>query len=202
MKRRIVITILVILMAMTAALYVLDVTLGGNGPVANVLPTFVIILILAACLMHALMFPKRSVIYIKLKYSRELKDAFIGSPKEKNEFIEAIRLFDNKDYEAAAKMLMAIKKLCKTDADHKSVGVFLGYALTEIKLYDEAIFTYEELIRKGIASSTIYSNLGNIHASLDQVSAAVECFENAIEINPTDRFARHNLAKLYFDQKI
>lgn len=201
MKRRLVVTILVILMAMTAALYVLDVTLGGNGPVANVLPTFVIILILAACLMHAVIFPKRSIIYIKLKYTRELKDAFNDSPDAKKELIEAVRSFDKKDYESAAKELMPIKKLAKTDADHKAVGIFLGYSLTEIGLYDEAIFTYEELIRKDIATSTVYSNLGNVHASRDEISAAVECFENAIEINPADRYARHNLAKLYFDQK-
>ena len=201
MKRRIVITILAILIAMTAALYVLDVTLGKNGPVANVLPTFVIILILAACLMHAIIFPRKSIIYIKLKYSRELKDAFVESPDAKNNLIEAVRSFDKKDYENAAKQLMEIKRLAKTDADHKAVGIFLGYSLTEIKLFDEAIFTYEELIRKGIATSTVYSNLGNVHASRGEVSAAVECFENAIETNSTDRYARHNLAKLYFDQK-
>ena len=194
-------TVLILLIISVLGLYIGDIAMNDGSATQNLMKTVLLLLFLSAMLMHIITMPKRTKKFVKSKYSSEINGAFEDSAEDRSLLIDSIIAYDSADYESAVKTLLPLKSKCKSDTDHLAVGMLLASSLKELKLYDEATFTYEELLRKNIKSSKIYSNLGVIHSTLSQISAAIECFENAIEINPSDRLAYHNLAKLYFDKQ-
>jgi tetratricopeptide (TPR) repeat protein len=61
------------------------------------------------------------------------------------------------------------------------------------KQYESSIELYEEIINSGIASSSVYYNLGNSYFRIGKLGLSVLNFEKAKKIDPNDEDIIHNL---------
>lgn len=59
--------------------------------------------------------------------------------------------------------------------------------------YAGAVAAYEEVLSAGIASRTLYYNMGVAQYRLDRLGQAVRYFEKVLVLEPGDRLALHNL---------
>ncbi len=60
--------------------------------------------------------------------------------------------------------------------------------------YDEAIDSYESILKLGYISSDLYYNLGNAYYRKDNLGQAIWAYRNALGLNPRDSDAKHNLS--------
>lgn len=74
-----------------------------------------------------------------------------------------------------------------------------GNALYQKGQYEEAIASYESIVKSGQQSAELYFNLGNCYYKLNKVAPAVFNFEKALLLNPNDSEIQNNLA---FAQKM
>lgn len=75
----------------------------------------------------------------------------------------------------------------------------LGRCFAQLKNYPEAIKTYQQALSFG-KDSDISAQLGILYAKLQQFGAAEQYFLQALEVNPANILARHNLSVLSFQQ--
>jgi len=72
----------------------------------------------------------------------------------------------------------------------------LGYVFFLQENYEEAIAMYQEAIERAANGSAAWTNLGNAHFKLGNLEKAREAWETAIELDPGNRKAAENLARL------
>jgi tetratricopeptide (TPR) repeat protein len=60
--------------------------------------------------------------------------------------------------------------------------------------YEEAIAKYQEILKEGYDSKSVYYNLGNSHYKLNNVGPSVYYFEKALKLDPNDTDVKNNLA--------
>jgi tetratricopeptide (TPR) repeat protein len=73
----------------------------------------------------------------------------------------------------------------------------LGYALTEIEEYDEAIRAYDEALAIDNGIFVLWFNKGTALYEQRDFEKAKECYEKALEINPEDAEAWNNLGNCF-----
>ena len=61
------------------------------------------------------------------------------------------------------------------------------------KLYDSAVFYYEQIAAKRPINADVYYNLGNTYYKLNKIGMAVLNYERALKINPEYKEAKENL---------
>ncbi|MES2813199.1 MAG: tetratricopeptide repeat protein [Bacteroidota bacterium] len=69
-----------------------------------------------------------------------------------------------------------------------------GNTLYQREQYQEAVSTYEAILKSGQESAEVYFNLGNCYYKLNQVAPAVYNFEKALALQPNDSEIQNNLA--------
>ena len=131
-------------------------------------------------------------------YAKELANTFVGdnNKKERKELLEAIHLFNLKQYDRAIVSLEKLLKKCQTSGDVYGVKLFMALSYEGTKSGYKAMEIYKEMIRQGTARPTPYINLGVLYELEDKLSDAVECFYEAIRLDPTDYHSYNNLAQI------
>ena len=81
--------------------------------------------------------------------------------------------------------------------DNKSLNDAKAYY--EQKQYEQAKDIYNDVISKGVESSEIYYNLGNIYYSAGDVGNAVVCHLRALKMDPSNAKADNNLKVIMSD---
>ena len=94
---------------------------------------------------------------------------------------------------------MQLKPLASSDDDLYAINIFLALISTDMGYPDYAISYYNEIINKGIATSTVYSNLGILYSERGEYDYALACLRLAIQNDENNPAAYNNLANLYFD---
>ena len=74
-----------------------------------------------------------------------------------------------------------------------------GNAFYQKEKYQDAITSYESILKSGKQSSDLYFNLGNCYYKLHQVAPAIYYYEIALLLNPNDKDLQTNLG---FAQKM
>lgn len=69
-----------------------------------------------------------------------------------------------------------------------------GNAFYQKGNYQEAISSYENIVKSGEESAEVYFNLGNCYYKLNKVAPAVYNFEKALSLSPCDSEIQNNLA--------
>ena len=64
------------------------------------------------------------------------------------------------------------------------------YAKSE---YKQAVAVYQQLLKDGIRSPTVYFNLGNAYYKMDEIPSAILNYERAYKLTPNDEDVRVNL---------
>jgi len=199
-SKKIAIAFFVILIVATIALYVCEIAFNGTPPTQRLAKALAIVIGGIAGIAKVLSGPSRKNLkFYESQYSEEIKNAFSGSSFDRNKLLCALRLYDEGNLGKAAKYLISLQPKCNKEDDYSAVGLFLALTFTEMKLYNEAVNVYLSLIKMGITSSRIYSNLGNVYSYMGNYDDAISYLRLAIQNDPENPYACNNLASLYFD---
>lgn len=68
-----------------------------------------------------------------------------------------------------------------------------GNALYRDGKFEKAIVSYENVLREGVASSSLYFNLGNAYYRLGRTAPTILAYERALRLDPNDPDIKHNL---------
>lgn len=60
--------------------------------------------------------------------------------------------------------------------------------------FEGAVHIYEELLSKGIVSSSVYYNLGNAYFRSGNIGKTILNYERALRLSPNDKELKHNLS--------
>lgn len=68
-----------------------------------------------------------------------------------------------------------------------------GNEFYQNKQYEEAIESYESILKQGYLSSELYYNLGNTYFKVGKIGRAILFYEKSLKIQPNNEDAAHNL---------
>ena len=117
--------------------------------------------------------------------------------KQKRELLRAIKLYSENRFNAAISRLTALQKFCSSKDDYSSVMLFLATSYSDNGSTDDAISTYEELVKIVPDNSTAWSNLGSLYRKQGNNERAIVCIETALEWDKENAYAWNNLAQAY-----
>lgn len=60
--------------------------------------------------------------------------------------------------------------------------------------YQQAVSSWEEILKNGEASASLYFNIGNAYYKLNRIGPAIFNYEKALQFSPGDRDIKNNLA--------
>lgn len=129
-------------------------------------------------------------------FAKEIGSAF-SAPDQKSQkraLLTAIERYNRDKYNGAVARLQALRKTCRTNDDYNAVLLFLALTYADAGCTDDAIATYEELVKYSPNHSTAWSNLGLLYRKQGNNDRAIVCYENAIKGDESNPFAWNNLA--------
>lgn len=132
-------------------------------------------------------------------YAKELEKTFIGesNKNERKALLESIHLFNTKAYGGAISKLERLLKKCQTSGDVYGVKLFMALSYEGAKSGYKAMEIYKEIIKQGTYRATPYINLGVLYDLDGNLKGAVECFNEAIRLDPSDYHSYNNLAQIF-----
>ena len=84
--------------------------------------------------------------------------------------------------------------LCAASFAQTTPDVFdRGNALYRDGKFEEATSSYESILKQGLASPSIYFNLGNCYYRMGRLAPAILAYERARRLQPNDADIKHNL---------
>ena len=194
--------ILIILILVVIGLYIYEIAVLQKDPMENL---FRAVIVAAGCAAGIARLSgkgrRRSLDYYEAMYRKDIGNAFSGAFLDRKKLLCAIRLYNEGNFRKSAKYLAQLKPQCKESADFYAVGMFLALIYTDLRLYDQAVMMYHQLIGMELASSTIYGNLGYVYSKLGEDEKTLSCYTHALELDPKNAFPQYNIAKFYFDKR-
>lgn len=132
-------------------------------------------------------------------YRKEIGNAFSApdQKRQKRALLTAIERYSRDRYNGAMARLQALRKECRTNDDYNAVLLFLALTYADADCVDDAIATYEELVKYSPTHSTAWSNLGMLYRRKGQNDRAIGCIKNAIKQDEQNAYAWNNLAQAY-----
>lgn len=97
------------------------------------------------------------------------------------------------------KAIVYYKKCILSKADGFNTHNFYGYALFNLKRYNEAIIVFEDGLKKHSNHAQMWLNYGNALAVSSRFKEAIKAFEKAYELNPNQKQALNCLFMSYKD---
>ncbi len=132
-------------------------------------------------------------------YKKEIGAAFSApdQKRQKRALLTAVARYSENKFNGAAARLLALRKECRTADDYNAVLLFLALTYAEAGATDNAIATYEELVKYAPTHSTGWSNLGLLYRKQGKHDRAIVCYENAIKQDEKNAYAWNNLAQAH-----
>ena len=129
-------------------------------------------------------------------FAKEIGSAFSApdQKRQKRALLTAIERYNRDKFNGAVARLQALRRECRTQDDYNAVLLFLALTYTDAGCEDDAIATYEELVKYSPTHSTAWSNLGLLYRKQGNNDKAITCYENAIKGDESNPFAWNNLA--------
>lgn len=101
-----------------------------------------------------------------------------------------------KEQEKYNDALTFLEKGLITDDERTDILNLMGFCQFKLKKHENAIETFQKLIRLDPSSAIDYANIGSNYRELGDKKNAIKYYRKALEIDPTIRFALENLIKL------
>lgn len=146
---------------------------------------------------------RRNLKFFEEEYSELIRDSFAkGSsnddPKSRKRLLCAVKYYNEDRFNKAAEILVDLRSRCRTANERFAVLFFTGLVFSDAGYYEEAVTAYEGIVAEGIATATVYNNLGHACLRTGNTERMLECFENALYYDPENGYAHNNLAQYYF----
>ncbi len=143
--------------------------------------------------------------YIKLKRISEVKPEEDPIAALKDEFTQAIALFNERKFEDALELFQSFQQ--KKPGMYK-IGINIANCYLELQRYEEAIEELQKVLDKIKAenpelegnktAAQIFATIGDIYMRQDQLKKAEEYFKKSIEIDKSDHALAYNIAEILF----
>jgi len=160
-------------------------------------------LLILAGLILAMVRPRRSrrvsnkkALYQKA-YQEYIQNPFSEEPRLEKQFYNAVDDYNQGKPAAAVSKLNKLRKDCQRSADVYSVTVFMALCYDDMRLYSDAIQTYQAALNLR-PSSSLASNMGLCYYNIGDKENAEKAYRQAINLKPNNAFAHNNMASLYF----
>lgn len=138
--------------------------------------------------------------YYMRTYAEHIRDSFSGFWRRGllRRLMTAIDHYNKDKYEAALKILLSLRKKCKTDNERCAVLTFIALCYDDMHYFAPCIDAYREIIAIDPKRSSIHSNLGLMYRRTGNYADAIEAFGNAISCDPSNPVAYNNLGLTYY----
>lgn len=185
--------------AVMLVMYIVEVS-GGGDPMKHIFRLIASILLAISALIRLFKGGNRRLPLSAYEqaYLDEIARAFNYDPAKRRRLLTAIRYFHEDNFKRAYEILVSLIKVHKTKEDYYAVSFFAARTLTEAGAYERSVDIYEDMIERGCANTTVYSNLGANFISLGRKDDAIRNLRLAIQNDPENAVARNNLAQYYF----
>ena len=98
--------------------------------------------------------------------------------------LKAIALYNDDKFKKSILLLQSIRGDCKTTGEKYCVELFLALNYTDSGDNGDAIDIYENMSRRGIADSRVFSNLANLYTDEGDFEKACESARSAVTFDP------------------
>lgn len=133
----------------------------------------------------------------------------VAQKEEKGESMKNARTFirkgnasyQNNNFEKAE---LNYRKAIALNAKSKAANFNLGNTLYNQQKFQESIDFYDKCVEKGedkLAKARVYHNMGNAYFQANQLTEAIQAYENALKLHPGDLDTKFNLAMAKKQQK-
>jgi len=202
-KNRLFALLLIALMVGYAGWYVWDALANGTPWMEHLIQVALVEAFSGLILlrMGGVLVPHRDLSFYEAQYAGELSGAFADTPEDRKALLLATRLHHEKQLSKALTALEALQTRVKTERDRYAVQLFLGLVHTDLELPELAVEDYRVLVKAGLATATVFNNLGMLYAGLGKKSDAVRAYRSAIEEDPENAYAYENLAAYYHRER-
>ncbi len=197
MKLKMIKILLVLTMVGMAAFYLYDIFANGTPPMRHIFRTLAVEFLCLANLLRA-GHPRMNLKFYAAQYQDILEHAFADQPFWKNKLLCAVRLYNEENYPKALKYLADLKGRCRAGEDHYAVNLFAALTLTDMGLYEQAQKLYQALINMELATSQVYSNLGQVQNAMGEREKALRSYEYALDYDRDNAYAYNNIAQAHF----
>lgn len=132
-------------------------------------------------------------------YKKEIGAAFSAPDrkKEKRTLLKGIACFHEDRFQKGISLLTSLKRSCRSRDEYGAVLLFLALNYEKSGLTDQAIATYEELLKHKQNYSRAWSNLGSVYIDKGMYDKSVHALEEAIRCDESNPFAWNNLAQTH-----
>lgn len=130
-------------------------------------------------------------------YGQFIQNAFSNNPKLEKKFYSAVDLYNQNKSAAALHKLNSLRKECQRSADLYAVTVFTALCCDDMGVYEEAIGHYYAALQIR-PHSTLASNMGLCYQKSGDTEKAMEAYQQAVRIDPSNAYAHNNISALYF----
>lgn len=135
-------------------------------------------------------------------YRDIIGEAFQNDKKSYRMLLVSINYYNNKQYQKAINVLSKIESKCESYHDISAVLTFMAFSYEDMGLKNNAIDTYNKLLRTDGSNSLAWSNLGLIYDKMGNNKEALDAYENAIRSNPYNASAYNNISHLYINMNM
>jgi tetratricopeptide (TPR) repeat protein len=90
-------------------------------------------------------------------------------------------------------ILLAVACSCTVFAQTAPDEFERGNAFYRDGKYDQAAFSFESILNQGLASPSLYFNIGNCYYRMGKIAPAILAYGRALRLQPNDADIKHNL---------
>ena len=132
-------------------------------------------------------------------YGDLIGNAFWNDKKAEALFCRALDAYNASLYSTALKRLERLSEQAGSSDDRFTIAVFSALCYDDMKQPKQAIVYYQQalLYRE---NSTVYSNMGISYRNLGNAEKALDAYEEAIKLDPSNAYPYNNAANLLIDQ--
>ena len=129
-------------------------------------------------------------------YKDALEGAFAEDRKSYKKLLKVAVCHTRDQYSKAYRLLNALEKKCTCSRDYAAVNMFRGLCYAEEGIHTAAVDAYNKVLQYNMAHAVAWSNLGLSYMKLGKMEEAYKAFVNAINYDPQEACAYHNMADL------
>lgn len=190
--------LLALIMAGALGWYAYDVFVNGTPYTENLLSMLSAVCVCLAGMLRSGRRYRKGLSFYENAYSAYIKNSFREDASARKKLIGGYRFYDEDALRKAERVAESLKSRCLNNGDREGVYLLSALVHTDMGLSRKAIEEYEELINRGVISTTIYNNLGQQYARCGERDRAMDSYSAAVNRDPGYAVGYNNMAQLHF----
>lgn len=129
-------------------------------------------------------------------YKNALEGAFAEDKRNYKKLLQVAVCHNRCQFEKAYKLLDKLENKCTCSKDYFAIYMFRGLCYAKEDMHTAAVEAYQKAAHYNMANAVTWSNMGLSYMYLGKFQEAYDALINAINIDPKEAYAYHNMAEL------